>query len=107
MTGMVVFLASEGFLFGALFFTYYYLRINISGWPPAGVHLDNILAIINTAILLASSGVVWLGGRFIRRGNTAGLASMLATTAFMGMAFLGITVWEWTHETPFSVFKLF
>ena len=99
MTGMVVFLASEGFLFGSLFFTYFYLKINTPVWPPAGVHLDNTLAIINTAILLASSGVVWLGGRFIRRGNTTGLASTFVTTVVLGTAFLGITFWEWTHES--------
>lgn len=104
LTGMLVFLASEAFLFGSLFFTYFYLKINTPAWPPAGVHLDNGLAIINTAILLSSSGVVWLASEFIRKGNISSLVSTLAATAFMGSAFLGITAWEWTHEafSPWS-----
>jgi heme/copper-type cytochrome/quinol oxidase subunit 3 len=105
LTGMLVFLASEAFLFGSLFFTYFYLKINTPVWPPAGVHLDNGLAIINTVILLSSSGVVWLASKFIRKGNVSGLAAALLATAVMGSAFLGITVWEWTHEAfrPWSI----
>jgi heme/copper-type cytochrome/quinol oxidase subunit 3 len=99
LTGMVVFLASEVFLFGSLFFTYYYLKINNPVWPPAGVHLDRALAITNTAILLCSSVAVYLASRLVRKGNIAGLATALLSTAFMGAAFLGITIWEWTHET--------
>jgi cytochrome c oxidase subunit 3 len=99
MTGMVVFLASEVFLFGSLFFTYYYLRINNAVWPPAGVHLDYTLAIVNTAILLSSSVVVWLAGKLALKGNISGMAAALFSTAVMGIGFLGVTVWEWTHET--------
>jgi heme/copper-type cytochrome/quinol oxidase subunit 3 len=99
LTGMLVFLASEVFLFGSLFFTYFYFKINTSVWPPAGVHLDNGLAIINTVILLSSSVIVWLASRLVRKGNISGLATTLLSTAIMGMAFLGITIWEWTHES--------
>jgi heme/copper-type cytochrome/quinol oxidase subunit 3 len=99
ITGMLVFLASEFFLFGSLFFTYFYLKINNPVWPPAGVQLDRNLATINTAMLLSSNIVVWLASRFIRKGNISGLAVSLLSTALMGSAFLGITIWEWTHET--------
>jgi heme/copper-type cytochrome/quinol oxidase subunit 3 len=99
MTGMVVFLASEAFLFGSLFFSYFYFKINSPVWPPAGVRLDIGLALINTAILLSSSAVVWLASRLARLGNRAGLAAALGSAAFMGAVFLGITVWEWTHES--------
>ena len=99
ITGMLVFLASEVFLFGSLFFTYYYLRMNNPVWPPAGVHLDTTLAVINTAILLSSSIVVWLAARFMRKGNISGMAAALLSTSVLGFAFLGITIWEWTHET--------
>ena len=34
--GLLIFLASESFLFGSLFFTYFYLKINTPVWPPAG-----------------------------------------------------------------------
>jgi len=97
--GMILFLISETFLFGSLFWTYYYLRAENPIWPPAGVHLDMIPASINTFILLSSSAVVWLAQRFIRKGNEKGLIATLATTFSLGIVFLGITLFEWTHET--------
>ena len=97
--GMAIFLASEAFLFGSLFFTYYYLRINNPVWPPAGVHLDIGLAVLSTFILLSSSGAIWLATRLIRRGSITGLAATLLATTLLGSSFLGITIWEWTHET--------
>jgi cytochrome c oxidase subunit I+III len=97
--GMVFFLISEAFLFGSLFWTYYYLRAKSAAWPPAGVTLDSNLAYVNTGILLASSLAVWLAGRSIRHGGQKGLARGLALTICLGMAFLGITGYEWSHET--------
>ena len=57
--GMIFFLISEVFLFGSLFWTYYYLRAETAVWPPAGVAPDTVLAGINTFFLLAGSGVMW------------------------------------------------
>jgi heme/copper-type cytochrome/quinol oxidase subunit 3 len=98
--GMVLFLVSEFFLFGSLFWTYYYLRAKTAVWPPAGVVLDNNLAYVNTAILLISSVFVWWAGWAVRRGRLKGLAAGLSISIFLGLAFLGITGYEWTHE-PF------
>jgi cytochrome c oxidase subunit 3 len=97
--GMVLFLVSEVFLFGSLFWAYYLLRAESPVWPPAGVHLDMVLASINTAILLSSSYAIWRAGQAIRKGNENGLAIGLGITIFLGLAFLGITIFEWTHET--------
>ncbi len=98
--GMIFFLISEAFLFGALFWTYYYLRIEAPVWPPPGIEVHATLASINTVILLASSASLWWAGRAVWRNNQTGLARGLAITAFLGIVFLGITIWEWTHE-PF------
>jgi cytochrome c oxidase subunit 3 len=95
---MVLFLISEAFLFGSLFTTYYYLRAEAPVWPPAGVRLDTAMAVINTVILLSSSGAIWWAGRAIRRDSEGGLAAGLAVTIFLAAAFLGITFFEWTHE---------
>jgi cytochrome c oxidase subunit 3 len=97
--GMIFFLISEAFLFGALFWTYYYLRAQTLIWPPAGVQLDSPLAIVNTVLLLSSSASVWWAGRQVRQGKLNGLATGLMITIGLGVAFLGITGWEWTHET--------
>ncbi len=97
--GVTLFLISEAFLFGSLFWTYYYLRADSQTWPPAGVELDIGLATVNTVILLLSSGTAWWAVRAIRKGSVNGLAFGLAATLLLGSAFLGITGWEWTHET--------
>ncbi len=97
--GLVLFLISEVFLFGSLFWTYYYLRVETPVWPPKGVELDMTLAIINTVILLSSSLTIWFGGQAIRKGNRSGLAWGLVATMVLALTFLGITIFEWTHET--------
>ena len=98
-TGMVLFLISEAFLFGSLFWTYFYLRAESPVWPPAGVELDSLLASVNTVVLLSSSVSVWWAARRIRKGSERGLAAGLAITVFLGVGFLGVTLFEWTHET--------
>lgn len=95
--GMVLFLVSEVFLFGSLFWTYYYLRAESPNWPPA--HPTASLATVNTLVLLASSGTIWWAGRAIHRGREKGLAFGLVATLLLGSTFLGITAWEWVHET--------
>jgi heme/copper-type cytochrome/quinol oxidase subunit 3 len=94
--GMGLFLTSEAFLFGSLFWTYFYLRALTPSWPPQNP--ASTLAGINTACLLAGSITVWLGNRAIRRGNERGLRMGLLATAILGTVFLGLTAWEWTHE---------
>jgi cytochrome c oxidase subunit III len=98
--GMIFFLISEAFLFGSLFWTYYYLRATNPVWPPAGVQLDLTLASINTFILLFSSITIWAAGDAIQKGRRKGLALGLTVTIILGTIFLAITIFEWTHE-PF------
>jgi len=98
--GMVMFLISEAFLFGSLFWTYYYLRATTQVWPPAGVKPDLMLASINTILLLSSSAVIWWAGRSIRRGNQKALAASLMITMALATIFLGITIFEWI-QVPF------
>ena len=98
--GMVMFLISEAFLFGSLFWTYYYLRATTPVWPPAGVKPDLMLASINTILLLSSSAVIWWAVRSIRQGNQKALAASLMITMALGTIFLGITIFEWI-QAPF------
>ncbi len=98
-TGVVLFLISEFFLFGALFFTYYYLRAMSPAWPPADVHLAMGRPVANTVILLTSSAVIFLGVGAVRRGDRRQASWLLGITMSLGLMFLGITVWEWLQET--------
>ena len=95
--GMIFFLISEAFLFGSLFWTYYYLKVKTPVWPPQGVKLDTVLASVNTGILVTGSMTMWLAVRSIRQGKEKRLAFCLAATMVLGATFLGITFWEWTH----------
>ena len=95
--GMILFLISEAFLFGSLFWTYYYLKAKTPVWPPQGVELGIILATVNTIILVTGSIAAWVAVDSIRKGNEKRLAFCLAATMVLGATFLGITFWEWTH----------
>lgn len=97
--GIILFLVSEAFLFGSLFWTYYYLKAKASVWPPEGVSLDTGYAVIMTVLLVVSSGTIMLAVRAIRKGNERGLAYGIVATILLGSAFLGMTVWEWLHES--------
>jgi cytochrome c oxidase subunit III len=97
--GIILFLISEMFLFGALFTVYYYLRAETAVWPPAGVHLGMGLGVVNTAILLSSSAVIWWAGRAIKKGNEIALSVAFILTIALGMTFLSITGYEWAHES--------
>ena len=94
--GMALFLTSEAFLFGSLFWTYYYLRALTPDWPPH--HPDALLAVVNTGILLTGSGTIQAGLRAIRNGREKSLSAALLSTGILGAAFFGITIWEWAHE---------
>src|SRR5215472_17225296 len=72
--GMVFFIASESLLFANLIAGYLYLRVRAGTWPPPGgpqlerpviVGGSNILIVINTVILLSSSGPMIFAGRAI------------------------------------------
>lgn len=95
--GMLMFLVSEAFLFGNLFFTYYYLRAKTPVWPPQGVELELPLIVVNTAILLTSSVIMQLAIIQAKRGNVRGVLQALPFTMLLGAVFLSIKGWEWLH----------
>ncbi|MBI4300004.1 MAG: heme-copper oxidase subunit III [Chloroflexi bacterium] len=96
--GMLLFLVSESFLFGALFWAYYYLKVKSPVWPPEGVHLETALVSANTAILLISAASMQAAILAIRKGHRKRLMLALAITILLGSAFLAIKGWEWVHS---------
>lgn len=100
LLGMALFIVSEAFLFGSLFWTYYYLRAKSwPAWPPPDVHLELGLVTLNTVFLLTSSLTIYSAIVAIRRGSQGSLAAGLLATLALGAAFLGITGWEWTNAS--------
>lgn len=95
--GMLLFLLSETFLFGNLFWTYFYLRAKSPVWPPQGVVLELPLILANTVILLSSSATMQWAMASARRGGRRGTTVALLATMGLGTIFLFIKGWEWAH----------
>jgi cytochrome c oxidase subunit III len=100
--GTVLFLASELLFFGALFGAYFTLRAETSPWPPAGAEVDTALATVGTVILLASSFTFQRGISAGHDGRVATLRAWTFATMALGVAFLGVQLYDWTH-LEFSV----
>jgi cytochrome c oxidase subunit 3 len=99
--GMIVFLASWGMMFGALFFAYGIVRGRSLGWPPLDVpRLPLVLPAVNTLVLGASSALLQRALRRIGRDDMKQGLLCLGAAALLGAVFLAlqITTWFDLHE---------
>jgi heme/copper-type cytochrome/quinol oxidase subunit 3 len=97
--GVGALVASEAALFAYLLFSYYYLgATNGAGWVLETAPSLK-LALPNTVLLLASSGLAWIGehGILSRRRWQALVGFGLAL--LMGIGFAGVQVLEWKAKT--------
>jgi heme/copper-type cytochrome/quinol oxidase subunit 3 len=94
--GMVLFVATEATLFTVLLASYFYIRFKTSsGWPPDGIADPKLLrALVMTALLTASGFVMYAAETGIRRGRRRALVLGLGATFLLGLAFLGLQIWE-------------
>jgi len=94
--GMLLFIATEATLFACLLASYFYIRFKTSnGWPPDGISDPKLArAIVMTVLLTASSLFVFWAERGIRRGNQRALVVGLGIAFLLGLAFLGLQIWE-------------
>lgn len=92
--GMMLFIATEAFLFLLLFFSYFFLSKSGPRWlaeePP-----KLLLAFVMLGILLASSGVMVWGERQVKAGNHARGRLALIITLVLGALFLIIQAEEY------------
>jgi cytochrome c oxidase subunit 3 len=95
--GAVVFLASELLLFGGLFAAYFTLRAETAEWPPAGVVLDTRLSGVATMVLILSSFTFIAGLRALARGASSRFVRWTVLTLVLGVVFLSIQLYDWTH----------
>jgi cytochrome c oxidase subunit III len=101
--GFPVFLLSESIIFVSFFVTYALLRWKNPNWFPAGVTgLDIPRAAINTAILVASSGVIYFAERALDRDQLTKFRRLWLLTATLGVIFLVGQVIEW-RNMPFGL----
>jgi cytochrome c oxidase subunit 3 len=95
--GMTLFLASEAMLFAGLIGGYVVLRLSSPAWPPSPEYpqLPVLLTGINTVFLVTSSFTYHFAEVAVKKGKSG--LFWLAVTILLGLLFLGIQAYEWTH----------
>lgn len=99
LLGFWIYLMSDALIFAALFATYGVLSGSFAGGPtPRDVfHLE--LVALNTAILLVSSITYGFAMLAMEAGKKARVQMWLVMTALLGIAFVGIEVYEFAAFT--------
>mgnify|MGYP002654420134 CR=1 FL=1 len=96
LTGFVIFLASESLIFAALFAAYIVLKGSAPLWLPPGVEgLEVREPLINTIVLVSSSGVAWLAERALHRRQLGRFRLWWLLTMAMGTWFVVGQAREW------------
>ena len=101
--GFPVFLLSESIIFLSFFITYSILRLKNPVWfPPQVTGLDISRAGINTVILVASSGVIFVAEQYLKKRDLIQFRRFWLLTALMGIVFLMGQAMEW-QAMPFGL----
>ena len=92
-----MFIGSECLLFGTLIATYLVYEGRSVAGPTTHEVLDIPLTSISTFVLLLSSLAMVLALAGVQRGQNGSARLWLASTAFLGIVFLGFQVYEFQH----------
>ena len=95
--GMWVFLASEVMFFTGLIGAYIILRNATPNWPLPAERLSLGLTAFMTFLLIISSMTLVLALSAIQRGAQARFRMFLGLTVLLGVAFVGLQAYEWSH----------
>jgi cytochrome c oxidase subunit 3 len=95
--GFTVFLLSESMVFVSFFIAYTIMRLTTTQWLPSGVLGPELstAVIVNTIVLLASSLVIYLAERALKKRNLWLFRLLWLITSIMGAYFLAGTLKEW------------
>jgi cytochrome aa3-600 menaquinol oxidase subunit III len=95
--GFWIFIGAEVMLFATLFASYFIL-VDRTGSGPTGADVFQITPVlIETILLLTSSFTIGLGVHAMRIGNKKAMLSFFILTLILGMAFLGVEIYEFYH----------
>ncbi|CAM3891558.1 cytochrome aa3 quinol oxidase subunit III [Lederbergia lenta] len=95
--GFWIFLGAEIMLFATLFATYFTL-VDRTGNGPSGAEIFEITPVlIETLVLLTSSFMIGLGIHAMRIGKKNAMITFFAITLVLGLVFLGVEIYEFTH----------
>lgn len=97
LTGFVIFLCSESVIFLAFFSGYALLKLSALNWLPDGVEgLEWRTPLLNTVVLVSSSGTIVLAEHFKARENIWLFRGFWLLTMAMGSYFLYGQALEWS-----------
>jgi heme/copper-type cytochrome/quinol oxidase subunit 3 len=97
--GMALFVTGEATLFGALFGTYLYLRLQSQHWPPDGIPApDWKWPLVLTAILVSTSLPVHDAVASARRGRLGRARAGLLVAAGVQVGYLVATLTLFDHD---------
>ena len=97
--GMWIFLFTELLLFGGLFVLYSsYRAIYPHDFHVGGQHLNAVIGIVNTVVLLTSSLTIAVAISALQKGNRTLTLRCLSATIALGILFLINKYFEWSEE---------
>ncbi len=96
MFGFWIYLMTDLLMFSVLFAVYAVLKDNTVGGEPGHEIFSLQLALTETMLLLTSSFTVGLGMIAARRGNKSQVLQWFGITFVLGLAFLGLEMWEFS-----------
>jgi cytochrome c oxidase subunit 3 len=103
--GMVLFLVSDVATFLAGFV--YYAFVRVGPWPPGELPpLVGSLVLVNTLVLVASSGTVHLAHGALESGRRERFVQWLAATVALGLVFVAGQVFEYYEFVAHESFTL-
>lgn len=97
LLGFWLYLMTDLVLFASLFATYAVLYKNTAGGPSGAEIFDLPFVLIETLLLLTSSFTCGLMLLAARRQDTARIVRWMAVTGLLGVAFVGMELYEFNH----------
>ncbi|MBI5355396.1 MAG: heme-copper oxidase subunit III [Candidatus Aenigmarchaeota archaeon] len=94
---MWLFLFSEVIFFSSLIGSSYGIRVHAQSWPIASQVLNVPITAFNTFVLICSSLTMALALDSVKKGDNNGLKKYLMLTILLGLTFLGIKLFEYSH----------
>jgi cytochrome c oxidase subunit 3 len=97
--GMLMLVASEGVLFGAMIGTFFYLRFNTRVWPPHADPAPEVLVpLILAACLTATSLFMQLAWRAVREGRLAAARLLILAATLVQAGWFAYQVHDFAAE---------
>lgn len=95
--GFWIYLMTDALIFATLFATYGVLAAAYAGGPTQRDLFDLPLVTLNTGFLLVSSITYGMAMMAMQAGRKAGVQLWLVITGLLGLAFIGVELYEFSH----------